>query len=240
LAAWLEKKGEGIKDFYSGTIPFLFLNLVVLGLIILQPDMGTMVIVAMTAFIIFYLAGSKRIHLAGIGVSALIVIWILIKSAPYRMRRLLVFLKPEQVEGSAYHINQILIAIGSGGLLGLGFGQSRQKYLYLPQVHTDSIFAIIVEELGFLRAALILGVFVFFAWRGYRIARQAPDVFARLVATGITSWIIVQAFINIAAMLGIVPLTGVPLPFISFGGSSLVMCLAAIGILLNISKQSVE
>jgi len=140
--------------------------------------------------------------------------------------------------GAAYHINQALIAIGSGGLWGLGFGQSKQKYLYLPQAYSDSIFAIIAEELGFIRSFLVIAVFVFLAVRGFSIVRHAPDRFAKLLATGITSWIILQAFLNIAAMLGLIPLTGVPLPFISFGGSSLIVTLIAVGILLNISKHS--
>ena len=153
------------------------------------------------------------------------------------MQRLLVFLNPSKSLESAYHINQALLAIGSGGFWGLGFGQSLQKYFYLPQVHTDSIFAIITEELGFLRAGLVIVVFMFITWRGYKIASKAPDKFSRLLAAGITTWITLQTLVNLAAIMGLIPLTGVPLPFVSYGGSSVVILLAGAGILLNISKQ---
>ena len=239
LASWLEKKGEKIGHFATGFIPFVFLMIVLGFLIMSQPDLGTLSVIIGTAVIIFFVAGARGTHLAIGGVSLLVLIGILIKAAPYRLQRFLVFLNPsEQTQGAAYHINQSLIAIGSGGLWGLGFGQSKQKYLYLPQAYSDSIFAIIAEELGFLRSFLILIVLVFVAFRGYRIARNAPDNFARLLATGIVTWIILQAFINIAAMLSLIPLTGVPLPFISYGGSSLIVTLVAVGILLNISKYS--
>ena len=150
----------------------------------------------------------------------------------------MVFLNPaEKSLEAGYHINQSLLAIGSGGLFGLGFGQSKQKYLYLPEVHIDSIYAIIVEELGFLRAGLIIIAFLLIGFIGYKIAKTAPDSFSKLVATGITTWFVFQAFLNIATMLGVVPLTGVPLPFISYGGSSLIMLLIAAGVMMNISKQ---
>jgi len=151
----------------------------------------------------------------------------------------LVFLNPaSETQGAGYHINQALLAVGSGGLWGLGFGRSVQKYLYLPEPYTDSIFAIVAEELGFTRAILVILVFIFLLWRGFRVAYNAPDVYGRLVATGIVAWIAFQAFVNIGAMTGLLPLTGVPLPFISYGGTSLIMTLAAVGVLLNISKQS--
>lgn len=239
LASWLEARGEQIKEFRAGFIPFVFLTLVLGFLIMSQPDLGTFAVIVGTAVVTFFIAGAKPLHLlAGVAGAAVLFV-ILIKAAPYRLQRFFVFLNPKaETLGAAYHINQSLIAIGSGGLWGLGFGQSKQKYLYLPQAHTDSIFAIIAEELGFLRSSLVLLAYVFLGFRGLRIARQAPDNFARLLATGITSWIILQAFINIAAMLNLLPLTGIPLPFISFGGSSLVINLFAIGILLNISRFS--
>ena len=166
---------------------------------------------------------------------------LLIKIAPYRLARFMVFLSPaSDSQGIGYHINQALIAIGSGGLLGLGFGHSLQKYNYLPEAATDSIFAITAEELGFIRAAIVILLFGYLAWRGYRTARLAPDYYGKLVASGITSWFAFQAFVNIAAMLSLLPLTGVPLPFVSYGGSNLVVSLAAVGILLNISKFSQE
>lgn len=241
LASWLEKKGEGIRDILTGFIPFIFL-IVVLGFLIMsQPDLGTLTVIAGTAVVVFFVAGARISHLGLAGISTLILFVILIKSAPYRMQRFLVFLNPKaETLGAAYHINQALIAVGSGGLWGLGFGQSKQKYLYLPQPHIDSIFAIIAEELGFIRVGIVLAVFFFFILRGFKIAKNAPDNFARLLATGIVTWLALQAFINIAAMLNLLPLTGIPLPFISYGGSSLIVSLTGIGILLNISKFSRE
>lgn len=239
LASWLERRGDKIGSFKLGFIPFAFLIIILGFLIMSQPDLGTLSIILGTAVVVFYVSGARLSHLALGGVSLLVLLGILIKAAPYRLQRFLVFLDPSaQTLSAGYHINQALIAIGSGGLWGLGFGGSKQKYLYLPQAYSDSIFAIIAEELGFLRSLLVLAVFVFLALRGLKIAKNAPDNFAKLLAAGITAWIILQAFINIAAMLNLIPLTGVPLPFISFGGSSLIVSLIAIGILLNISKFS--
>jgi len=239
LASWLQNRGEQIREFRAGFIPFVFLTIILGFLIMGQPDLGTFTVIVGTAVITFYLAGAKPTHLLLGAAGAAVLLAILIKTASYRLQRFFVFLNPKaETLGAAYHINQALIAVGSGGLWGLGFGQSKQKYLYLPQAHTDSIFAIIAEELGFIRAGLVILAFVFWGIRGLRIARNAPDNFARLLATGITCWIILQTFINIAAMLNLLPLTGIPLPFISFGGSSLIISLFAVGILLNISKYS--
>jgi len=239
LASWLEKKGEGIRDFSSGFLPFVALIAVLGFLIMSQPDLGTLSVIAVTSVIIFYIAGARYTHLVWGMIAAAGLLGILVKAAPYRMQRLTVFLNPSaQTLGAGYHINQALLAVGSGGLWGLGFGQSKQKYLYLPQPHIDSIFAIIAEELGFIRSSLVLAAYVFLAFRGYRIAKNAPDNFAKFLAAGISTWIVVQAFINIAAMLSLVPLTGIPLPFISYGGSALIFTLFGVGILLNISKYS--
>lgn len=241
LASWLDKKADAVKTLWGGFLPFTFLIGLIGFLIMKQPDMGTMSIILISAAVVFFAAGASLSHL-GIGfVSILILGAILIKAAPYRMQRFLVFLNPTaDTQGAGYHINQALMAIGSGGWWGLGFGQSKQKYLYLPQVHTDSIFALIVEELGFLRSSLLIFGFLFLGYRGFQIAKKAPDNFSRLLVTGITSWIIVQAFINIGAMLNVLPLTGVPMPFVSYGGSSLIVTLAAVGIILNISKETGE
>lgn len=241
LSAWLTKKGEGVKDFQSGFVPFVVLMGIVIFLIMKQPDMGTMSVIAATAAVMFFVAGASLSHIIVGGTFVMALFWILIRSSSYRFQRFLTFLNPSGAALSAsYHINQALLAIGSGGLLGLGFGLSQQKHLFLPQAHTDSIFAIITEELGFLRALLVILVFAFIAWRGYKIAKNAPDTFSRLLAIGITTWIVLQALINLGAMTGVLPLTGVPLPFISYGGSSLVVLFAAVGILMNISKQSVR
>jgi len=220
-------------------LPFIFIVSVIAFLIIKEPDMGTMSIITGIAAIMFFVAGASWQHILAGALSVIVFFVIMIKTAPYRMQRLMVFLNPSQGNlDASYHINQAILAIGSGGLWGLGFGKSMQKYFYLPEAHTDSIFAIIAEELGFLRAIFVIIIFVLIAWRGYRIAKNAPDTFSRLLATGITSWIVFQALVNLAAISGAMPLTGVPLPFVSYGGSSLVILLAAVGILLNISKQT--
>lgn len=239
LAAWLAKKGEGIRDLQSGFIPFAVIVGLVAFLIIKQPDMGSMSVIAFISAVMFIVAGASWQHISFGLASCFVFFLLLIKSAPYRFQRLLTFLNPSGQElGSSYHINQSLLGIGSGGLLGVGFGKSTQKLFYLPQAHTDSIFAIIVEELGFIRALVVVGVFILIAWRGLKIAKNAPDEFSRLFCVGIISWIMIQAFVNIAAMLGLIPLTGLPLPFVSYGGSSLVVLLGAIGVLTNISKQA--
>lgn len=239
LASWLEKKGEGIRDISTGFLPFIFL-IVVLGFLIMsQPDLGTLTVIAGSAVAVFFVAGARISHLGLAGLGTLILLFILIKAAPYRMQRFLVFLNPKiESLGASYHINQALIAVGSGGLWGLGFGQSKQKYLYLPQPHIDSIFAIIAEELGFIFTTIFIVLIISFLWRGFKIARAAPDPFARYLATGILAWLGWQACVNMASMLNILPLTGIPLPFVSAGGTALVTALAAIGILTNISRQT--
>jgi cell division protein FtsW len=238
LAAWLDNKGETIKEFFYGFLPFVVLLGVVSVLIIKEPDLGTTSVILLTSIVMYFAAGANILHLLFGGGFLAFITLILIKAAPYRMQRLLVFLNPSDSQGAAYHINQALLAIGTGGLFGLGFGQSKQKYLYLPMPHTDSIYAIIAEELGFVRASIVLIIFIILGVRGFRIAKNAPDGFGRLLAVGITSWILIQTIINIGSMLGIMPMTGVTLPFISYGGSSLMVLMAAVGIMLNISKNS--
>lgn len=241
LSAWLESIGDGVKNFWKGFIPFVVM-VVTIGLLIMsQPDLGTLSVIMFSSIIVFFVAGAELTHMM-LGAGSLIAVFVvLIKTSYYRQQRLLVFLNPTiDTQGSAYHINQALLAVGAGGLWGLGFGQSKQKYLYLPEAHTDSIFAIIAEELGFIRSGLVILGFLFLGYLGLRIARRAPDRFSRLLAIGITSWIVVQAFINIGAMINVLPLTGVPLPFISYGGSSLIILLAAVGLMLNISRSSGE
>lgn len=241
LAAWLEKRGKGIKDFYYGFLPFIFTLCMIALLIILQPDVGTLAVISMTAITIYFIAGANLWHIFTLGIGGILVFLGLIKLAPYRMARFTVFLNPElDTQGIGYQINQALLAIGSGGLLGLGLGHSRQKYNYLPEVIGDSIFAIIAEELGFIFCVALIILFVILAYRGFKIAMGAPDKFGRSVAAGITTWFVLQAFINIASMIALVPLTGIPLPFISYGGSSLVFSLAGVGILMNISKYTLE
>lgn len=240
LAAWLSRRGERqARDFYEGFLPFLIILLVVGFLIIKQPDTGTLGLIFCVAITIFFVSGASLAHIFSLILGGLALLAILIKVAPYRMQRFLVFLNPEHDPlGAGYQMTQALLAIGSGGLFGVGLGHSRQKFNYLPEPVTDSIFAVLAEETGLLGAAFIVLLFVAFLWRGMRIARNAPDMFGKLLATGITAWVVCQAFINIAAISGLIPLTGITLPFISFGGTSLAILLAAVGILLNVSRHS--
>lgn len=241
LATWLDKRQKGIKDWKYGFVPFVTILGVISFLIIMQPDVGTMSIIILIAITTYFVAGAKYSHLAVLGAGGIAGFIMLIKLAPYRMARLTVFLNPElDPQGIGYQINQALLAIGSGGLFGRGLGKSIQKYNYLPEASGDSIFAIIAEELGFIRILLLIGLFLILAIRGFNIAKKAPDFYGKLLATGITSWICFQAFMNIAAISGLMPLTGIPLPFVSYGGSALLLSLAAMGILVSVSKQVVD
>ena len=220
--------------------PFLAILGLLAGLIMFQPDLGTTVVLAATGLAIYFVSGAPILAIGSIALFGILSGVGLILTSPYRKERLLTFFDPSRDPlGASYHIRQVLIAIGSGGLLGVGLGQSRQKYEYLPEVTTDSIFAIIAEEIGFVGGMIILALFLLLIWRGFRIAKEAPDDFGKLLAVGITSWIGFQALINLCSMVALVPLTGIPLPFISYGGSSLVLSLAAMGILVNISKQRI-
>lgn len=240
LAAWLAKQGEKkTRDLFEGLIPFLFILALVGFLIIKQPDTGTLGLIFIVALSIFFASGASLRHLLALVLGGVLFLAFLIKIAPYRMERFLVFLNPEHDPlGSGYQVTQALLAIGSGGLFGVGLGHSRQKFNYLPEPATDSIFAVLAEETGLIGASIVILLFLIFAWRGFGIAKRAPDVFGRLLAVGITSWVVFQAFINIAAISGLIPLTGIPLPFISFGGTALAVLMAAVGILLNISRHT--
>lgn len=232
LSSFLQKK--------KNILPFIAPLAVLIGLIMLQPDLGTAVVIMGTGLCLYFISGASLLALFFLTILALILGITLILSSSYRKERLLTFLNlTRDPLGASYHVRQVLLALGSGGLFGLGLGQSRQKYEYLPEAMTDSIFAIIGEEIGFIGALVLILAFLFIVWRGLKIAREAPDSFGQLLAAGISSWIGIQTLVNLAAMVVIVPLTGVPLPLISYGGSSLVAVLAGIGILLNISKQRV-
>lgn len=238
LAAWLEAKREKGTDLFEGFLPFLAIIGTVGFLIIKQPDMGTLGSIVLISMAVYFMSGARWQHLGAMFGLGGLVFLALVKFESYRMSRLLVFLHPElDPRGIGYQINQALLAIGSGGIFGLGLGHSRQKFNYLPEPVGDSIFAIIAEEIGLIGAAVLIILFVIFAMRGLKIAKSAPDTFGKLVAVGVTSWVIFQALMNIAAISGLVPLTGVTLPFISYGGTSLVFLMIGVGILLNISKK---
>jgi len=240
LAYWFENKGHRITDFYNTFLPFVFLLGITFLLIIQEPDLGTAVSLALTTTVMYTVAGATWGQVAGLIGTGVGAVFLLIKVEPYRLSRFLTFLNPNADPlGAGYHINQALLAIGSGGLFGVGFGRSRQKYNFLPEAASDSIFAVIGEELGMIGCVALIVGFAVIIWRGLLIARRAPDMFGRVLALGITCWIGFQAVLNMGALVGLFPLTGIPLPFISLGGTSLVMILVASGILLNISKQTI-
>lgn len=238
LAAWLEKRTD--RDLAAaGLMPFIALLGIIGILIMLQPDLGTMTVIGAVAIMVYFTADAPLKHFGWILAGSAGLLALLIKIAPYRAARLSVFLNPElDPLGVGYHINQALLALGSGGLFGLGLGHSRQKYNYLPEVAGDSIFAIIGEELGFILAAAVILLFAAVILRGLKIARKAPDKFAKYVVVGVMSWMGFQAFVNIGAMLSLVPLTGITLPLVSYGSSSVITILAGLGIVVNISKHT--
>lgn len=231
---YIAKLSEKEKSALAFFLPLL----VVGGLIMLQPDLGTTIVVMTIAFSQIFVSGVNFFHIFGAVTIGVISSFLLIISSAYRRARLMTFLGQAQDPlGRDYHIRQILLGLGSGGLWGVGLGASRQKYLFLPEAATDSIFAVIAEETGFLGASLIIILFLALIIKGIKIARDAPDKFSQVLAVGITSWIAFQCVLNIGSVVGLVPLTGVPLPFFSYGGSALTMILSAAGILLNISKH---
>jgi cell division protein FtsW len=242
LAAWLESRGEdGVGDVHTGLMPFLVALGAIAFLLMLQPDLGSLLVIGAIAFTVYFIAGARWHHLAGIAVAAAAAVALLIKSAPYRAARFTTFLRPDlDPQGVGYHINQAFLAIGSGGLFGLGLGHSRQKFLYLPEVAGDSIFAIMAEELGFVFMLVVLALITSFVFRGIRIARRAPDDFGRLLAIGIVGWVFFQTLFNVGSMVGLLPITGLPMPFVSYGGTALMVLLAAMGVLANIASHAKE
>jgi cell division protein FtsW len=236
-AAWLSRRNTMLDDIRQTFIPYVVVILAISVLMLREPDFGTLTIIVLPAIAIYFVAGLSWKQL-GLGAVAIALSLSIILVSPYRRARLETFVNPTTNTGSqAYQVENVAIAIGSGGWKGLGFGQSKQKRLFLPEPHTDSIFAIISEELGSVRSSLLILAFCFLVYRGYRIALLTDDLFGRYVAIGITTWLGFQAFINFGSMLHMVPLVGVPLPFISYGGTSLLVSLAAIGMLLNISQH---
>lgn len=242
LSAWLAAKGKLVSSPIQGLLPFIIILASVGFLVISEPDMGTTTVLVLIALGIFLVAGADLFQFIALLIVGGVLMLLLVSAAPYRVQRLNVFLNrnydSSQALGEAYHSQQALIAIGSGGIWGVGFGQGTSKYAYLPESHTDSIFAVMAEELGYLRVSLVPLLFLFIGWRGYLIARSANSQFVRLLATGITVSLLSQAIINISGMLNVLPLTGVPLPFISYGGSSLITSMASLGLLTNISRET--
>ncbi len=237
LAAWFTKTRDNLSPRSLLTVGGI--ALVVLILVMLEPDLGTAMIIVSTIVALYFISGApiyQFLVLLPIGAFGLIALVLL---EPYRFQRLTTFLNPQiDPQGSSYHISQVLLTLGSGGLFGVGLGNSSQKYGYLPEANSDSIFAVIAGELGFVGALVVVCVFVLLLWRSFTIARRIPDHYGQLLAIGLTVWLGFQTLINMGSMVALFPLTGVPLPFISFGSSSLVTVLFAAGLLLNLSRYT--
>ncbi len=236
FAHWLSRRSQRLGNVAYGLAPFAVILGFICGLIMLQPDLGTTIIILLIGGAIFFAAGANLWHVTGAALLATVAFFALIVT--FRSGRWQAFLDPWSRAGAeGYQIIHSLYALGSGGIFGQGIGMSRQKHLWLPQPHTDTIYAIIGEEWGLLGTLAVLVAFLIIAVRGYRIAARAPSPFAALVAVGITSWIVFQAFVNIGVTVALIPFTGLTLPFLSYGNSSLISCLMATGLLLNISRH---
>jgi len=228
---------DRIRSFWHGLLPDLTIAAVVFSLIYKEPNLSTAALILGTYLVLYFLGNGSLAYLSALGAIGISGIFVLIFQAGYRVRRLMAFLDPwENSRTSGYHIIQSLVAIGSGGFWGLGLGQSRQKFFILPERHTDFIFAIICEELGMIGGIVVLALFFALIWRGVYIATRAPDTFGFLLASGITAIIGLQVVVNIGVVLSLMPTTGITLPFISYGGSSLLFLAIGMGILLNISR----
>lgn len=239
LAKYLSEKQKYITTIKKGLTPTLGLVFLAFGIIMLQPDLGTGTVMVGTCIIMIFVAGARIIHFSLLGVLGVCAFIALVLSAPYRIKRITSFLDPwEDPLGSGFQIIQSLYAIGPGGLFGLGLGESRQKFFYLPEPQTDFIFAILAEELGFIGGSFVILLFALLLWRGMRIAIGAPDLYGSFLAVGIISMIAIQVMINIGVVTGLMPVTGITLPFLSYGGSSLTLMLMAVGVLLNISRYA--
>ncbi len=239
LAFFLEGRTKEMKDWRRTLLPAIVPTMVFLVLIVLQPDLGTAIACAAITVCIMYVAGLDMRYIGYAFVGSLLPLYFLIFHVAFRKARILAFLNPySDPQGSGFHIIQSLIAVSTGGITGLGLMEGKQKLFYLPEPHTDFIFSVTAEELGLIGALLVVALFGTFLWRGIRTALKTQDLFGRFLVVGITSMVVVQAFINISVVLGMMPTKGIPLPFVSYGGSSLFITLACVGVLLNVSKQA--
>jgi len=241
LAHWFAKRGTSIKGWWTGTVPFLVIIAPIIVLVFREPDLGTTMVLGLTALAMFYLAGANMLHFAWI-VGIALVAMVVAGLRGYQLERIRTWLNPwADPLGTGFHTIQGLLALGLGGILGAGLGESRLAGgLFLPNASNDYIFAIIGEEFGLIGGVVVVGLFVVLAYSGIKVALAAPDTFGALLAAGITAWLCIQAFINIGVVVVLIPVTGITLPFISAGGSSLLISLAAVGILLSISRETVE
>lgn len=239
LASIYSKKQEHINNFSRGLIPPLVVVAIFFMLILLQRDLGTGMSVIFFTMVMIFCSGAQFKHLFGLGLVCSVIFFIFARTSPYRWQRITSFKDPwAEPLGSGYQLIQSLYAIGNGGVFGNGFGKSIQKYHYLPEAHTDFIFSITAEELGLVGVLVILSLYLFFVLRGITISNRCPDLFGKLLAIGIVAMIGIQALINIAVVSGTLPVTGITLPFLSYGGSSLLLTMVAVGMLLNISRYS--
>jgi cell division protein FtsW len=239
LASFVSRRQELMRSFGQGLLPPLLVAGLMAGLTIVQPDLGNSLSLMILALALAYLAGARVQHMFVIALAALPAIGLLIVMKPYRWRRMIAFVNPwDDPQRSGFQIIQSFLALGSGGWLGLGLGQSKQKLFYLPEPHTDFIFAIIGEELGLLGAMAVIGLFALLIWRGLRIGARAPDGFGAFLALGLTVMLATQTLVNLGVVTGALPTKGLPLPFVSFGGSALLMTMFSAGVLLNISQHA--
>ncbi|MBU3925686.1 putative lipid II flippase FtsW [Patescibacteria group bacterium] len=238
MASWIASRKDDIKSFKFGFLPFLVITAFVGLVLIAEPDIGTLGVIAITGACMFFIGGGKYSQVALMFFLGLALLYVLVLIKPHAMSRIMVFLNPGfDPQGVGYQLKQSLIAVGSGGIFGRGFGMSIQKFHFLPEPIGDSIFAVFAEEFGFLGGLFLIGLLLFFLYRGLKIAMNSSNSFARLLGSGIIISIIVQSFINIGSIIGIIPMTGITLTFISQGGSSLAIALASVGILFNISRN---
>ena len=241
LANRTAPRSVGVNDPFRTLAPVLGTILLIVGLVVAEPDMGTACMISLIAFVMLYVAGLSLRYVAGGVLASLPIIYLLIVRVPYRLQRVQTFFSPgSDPQGHGFQLLQSLIAVGSGGFTGVGLMESHQKLFFLPEAHTDFIFSIISEEMGFIGAVIVIGLFAVYGWRGLIAAMKAPDDFGKLLGIGITTMIVGQALVNLSVVLGMLPTKGIPLPFISYGGSSLMGMLLATGVLLNISQHAEE
>jgi cell division protein FtsW len=239
LAAWLEARHKDLHDFKEGIGPFLLVLGGIAILMLMQPDFGTLAIIGTISLIVYYVGGGKTSHLAIVLLMAILAIVVMVHFKPYQMQRFeCAFNSTANSQAQCYQLNQSLIAVGSGGIFGRGLGQSRQKFNYLPEVYGDSIFAVMAEEIGFIFDTLFVLLCLFLFYRIILIAKHSSDLFGKLLCTGVASWLAIQTFFNIGGIIGLIPMTGVPLPLVSQGGSSIMAAMIGLGIVANISQQT--
>jgi cell division protein FtsW len=239
MAHSLARKQDKMKSFKLGFIPYMGLLAILLGLMLAQPDLGSALTLALVAMVMMFIAGTRLVYIAGLGILALPFLYFMVMNVDYRRRRILAFLNPwEDPSNTGFQIIQSWIAFGSGGPVGNGLGESKQKLFFLPEAHTDFIFAVIGEELGFIGVLVIATMFLFLVLRGFRAATHAPDNFGSYLAFGMSLLLGIEAFVNMAVVMGLVPTKGMALPFLSYGGSSLMASLMAVGIILSVSSKT--